>query len=201
MSVNTLLLLLWGVLWSTLQWLLGNFIYGWLIAYLDKYYNIKEANVIASVSSYIIPAIISCAVIAFVYLLGQHSGIVAQGTDMTNKREAIASALDNLAQAVTASPSAVIGSQSIAVAKPGSSGTVIGSQSVAIGQPGFSGTVIGSQSVASSSGTPVNAQKAKELRNGAERVRAGHASRSEIETLIAQSFLPGKMSTNRISMV
>jgi hypothetical protein len=112
----------------------------------------------------------------------------AQGT---SSREALATALTDLATTISNMGPVVIGSQSIAQAGPGSSGTVIGSQSIATAKPGFSGTVIGSQSIASASGTPINASKSQALRSGAERVRAGQASRVEIEELIGQSFLPG----------
>ena len=63
--------------------------------------------------------------------------------------------------------------------------------SIAIGQPGNTGTVIGSVSSASSSGTPVNPQKATAIRQGAERVKSGSASKAEISAVIAQSHLPG----------
>jgi hypothetical protein len=110
---------------------------------------------------------------------------------LLNKNESLATALIDLAAAISNAGPVVIGSQSVAIAKPGSSGTVIGSRSVAVAEPGASGTVIGSQSVASSSGTPINAEKAQALRNGADRVRAGQASRSEIDTLLAHSMLQG----------
>ena len=44
------------------------------------------------------------------------------GTDAMSKREALASALDDLAQAITASPKAIIGSQVGVRTEPGSSG-------------------------------------------------------------------------------
>ena len=108
-----------------------------------------------------------------------------------SNRDVLVSALNDLATAIGDAPGAVIGSQSVAIGQAGNTGTVIGSRSVAIGGPGNTGTVIGSQSIATSSGTPVNAQRAQALRDGASRVAAGTASRTEIAALLAQSFLPG----------
>jgi hypothetical protein len=108
-----------------------------------------------------------------------------------SSREVLISALNDLASAIAAAPSVVIGSQVSVTAGPGSSGTIIGKQVTVTAGPGSSGTVIGEQVTVNSSTPPVNPQKAQALRNGAARVAAGVASRGEIGQLIAHSNLPG----------
>ncbi len=102
-----------------------------------------------------------------------------------NPREELATALMELANAVSRAAPVIIGSQSIAIAGHGSSGTIIGSEAIAIGKPGFAGTVIGHRSVATSSDTPVNNEMAQALRMNAEQVRYGTATRSQIEVVLA----------------
>ncbi len=72
MPIKTLLLLGLGALSFALQWFLGNLLYASFVRYLDIQYHIKEAHVIASVSSYVVPAILALAVIVFTYRLGRH---------------------------------------------------------------------------------------------------------------------------------
>jgi hypothetical protein len=129
----------------------------------------------------------ACALIALGEVMRSNNPASAQSSP---SREALASALDDLASAIAAAPSVVIGSQTTVRGGPGG-GTVIGKQITVEAGPGSTGTIIGEQITASSSGTPVNAGKAEALREGARLVRTGSATRTTISALIAQSHLPG----------
>jgi hypothetical protein len=118
----------------------------------------------------------------------------AQGTQM-NSRETLASALDDLANQIANAPSVVIGQQTTASGGPGG-GTVIGEQVTATAGPGTTGFVIGKRIIATSSDTPVNAQRAQELRLGAQAVRQGTATRNGISTLIAVPYPLGINSSD-----
>ena len=61
----------WAVLTGVLYWLLTHFLYSWFVQYLDVAYKIQEAKLIASISSYVIPALLSSAIIWGVYQLGR----------------------------------------------------------------------------------------------------------------------------------
>jgi hypothetical protein len=107
-------------------------------------------------------------------------------------REALASALDDLANAVMAAPSVVIGSQVTVEAGKGSSGTIIGKQITVTAGTGSTGTVIGEQiTVGSNNATPVNGQRAHDLRENANVVRSGQGSKAAIGAAINQARLPG----------
>jgi hypothetical protein len=116
----------------------------------------------------------------------------SQATPMASNqsREALAAALENVADQIAKAPPLIIGQQTTAVGGPGG-GTVIGEQVTATAGPGSTGNVIGKQVTASSSDTPVNVQRAQELHDAASMVREGKASRSAILSLIARSRLPG----------
>ena len=68
---NALLALATLILWPILRWLLDNALFDWFTDYLDKHWHIKEADLIASVSSYVIPLLLSALVVAFVYWLAR----------------------------------------------------------------------------------------------------------------------------------
>jgi hypothetical protein len=114
----------------------------------------------------------------------------AQGTQMNSSRETLASALDDLANQIASAPPVVIGQQTTAIGGPGG-GTVIGEEVTATAGPGTTGSVIGKRVIATSSDTPVNAQRAQDLWQGAQAVRQGTATRNGISTLMAVSRLPG----------
>jgi len=63
--------ILWVALSGAIYWLLDHFLYSWLVQYLEVTFDIKEANVIASVSSYVIPALLSAAIILAAYQVGK----------------------------------------------------------------------------------------------------------------------------------
>lgn len=45
----------WFLLFAVGKWLLDNGLFDWLVRYLADTWNIQEANLIASISSYVIP--------------------------------------------------------------------------------------------------------------------------------------------------
>jgi hypothetical protein len=112
-----------------------------------------------------------------------------QGTQMNN-RESLANALDDLANQIAMAPPVVIGQQIKVTGRPGA-GTTIGEQVTVAPDPGSSGITIGKQITVGSGDTPVNSQRAQELRDGARMVREGTATLVAIESLIARSMLPG----------
>jgi hypothetical protein len=66
MPAKAILSIAWVTLSGILYWILDHFLYSWLVIYLDGY-GIKEASVIASISSYVIPALLSAGIIWAVY--------------------------------------------------------------------------------------------------------------------------------------
>jgi hypothetical protein len=71
MPTKGLFTIAWAVLSGVIYWLLDHFLYSWLVQYLGVTFDIKEANVIASVSSYVIPAFLSAVIIWAVYQAGR----------------------------------------------------------------------------------------------------------------------------------
>jgi hypothetical protein len=71
MPPKALLSILWVALSGAIYWLLDHFLYSWLVRYLEITFNIKEAALIASISSYVIPALLSAVIIWVVYQVGQ----------------------------------------------------------------------------------------------------------------------------------
>jgi len=65
MPARALLSIAWVALSFTLCWLLDHFLYDWLVQYLGV------TNLIASVSSYVIPALLSAGIILVVYQAGR----------------------------------------------------------------------------------------------------------------------------------
>jgi hypothetical protein len=70
MPAKAILSIAWVTLSGILYWILDHFLYSWLVIYLDGY-GIKEASVIASISSYVIPALLSAGIIWAVYQTGR----------------------------------------------------------------------------------------------------------------------------------
>ena len=71
MPTKALFSIAWAVLSGAIYWLLDHFLYSWLVQYLGITFDIKEANVIASISSYVIPALLSAVTIWAVYQAGR----------------------------------------------------------------------------------------------------------------------------------
>jgi hypothetical protein len=71
MPPKALLSVAWAALYGILYWVLDHFLYDWFVQYLATTFDIKVANVIASVSNYVIPALLSGAIIWGVYQLGR----------------------------------------------------------------------------------------------------------------------------------
>jgi hypothetical protein len=61
MPTKALFSIAWAVLTGVLYWLLTHFLYSWFVQYLDVAYKIQDAKLIASISSYVIPALLSSA--------------------------------------------------------------------------------------------------------------------------------------------
>jgi hypothetical protein len=70
MPAKAILSTAWVTLSGILYWILDHFLCSWLVIYLDGY-GIKEASVIASISSYVIPALLSAGIIWAVYQTGR----------------------------------------------------------------------------------------------------------------------------------
>jgi hypothetical protein len=121
---------------------------------------------------------------------GASSAMQSTPTASNQSREALAAALENVADQLAKAPPVVIGQQTIARGGPGG-GTVIGEQVTATAGPGTTGTVIGKRIGASSGDQPFNEQRAQELRQGAQTVRQGTVTRASIQSLLDQSSLPG----------
>jgi hypothetical protein len=71
MATKALFSIAWAGLSWVVYWLLDHFLYSWLVQYLERVFDVKEANVIASVSSYVIPALLAVVIIWVVYLAGR----------------------------------------------------------------------------------------------------------------------------------
>ncbi len=67
-------------------WLVDHFLFDWLVRYLDGY-GIHEADLIATVSSYVLPALISIAIVLFTYRLVKRGN----GEDLMETRNDIKS--------------------------------------------------------------------------------------------------------------
>lgn len=67
-------------------WLVDHFLFDWLVRYLDGY-GIHEADLIATVSSYVLPALISIAIVLFTYQLVKRGN----GEDLMETRNDIKS--------------------------------------------------------------------------------------------------------------
>jgi hypothetical protein len=63
----TILGLLWAALSLVGVWFLDHTLFDWFVRYLESAWKIKEADLIASISSFVIPCIISAAIIYLVY--------------------------------------------------------------------------------------------------------------------------------------
>ncbi len=65
-----------GFAWAALllfgKWILDHALFDWFVHYLEDTWNIKEASLIASISSYVIPAVASAVVITIVYRVARH---------------------------------------------------------------------------------------------------------------------------------
>jgi hypothetical protein len=118
-----------------------------------------------------------------------------QVAETSASREALARALENLADLISSAPPVVIGQRIAVTAAPGSSGTVIGKQVTVTAGLDTVGTVIGEQTTVVAGGSqgtpPISSRIASDLRYGAAKVRTGTASSVEIGSLIANSNLLG----------
>jgi hypothetical protein len=61
--------LLWAALGFLLKWILDNALYDWFVHYLEDRWGIKEAALIASISSYVVPLLLAGAIVVLVYHL------------------------------------------------------------------------------------------------------------------------------------
>jgi hypothetical protein len=100
-----------------------------------------------------------------------------------SNRDELVSALNDLATVISNAPPLNIGVQGSATGQSGTNIGVLGTAS------GSSGTNIGVLGTASSSGTPVNASRAAALHDAARQVQQGSATRTQIQSIIAQNQL------------
>jgi hypothetical protein len=65
--VRVLAGIVWLVLVGVLKWAFDSFLWDWLVQFIDVRLHLKEATLIASVSSYVFPILIAAACIAALY--------------------------------------------------------------------------------------------------------------------------------------
>jgi hypothetical protein len=106
-AIKLIIGVLWSLLGLAIWWILDHALFDWFVHYLEDKWDFKEATLIASISSYVIPAIVSAIIIAIVYRLGQHE--LGSTVDNPEPYMSVSDAIDyivNDSQAVLTQPRA-----------------------------------------------------------------------------------------------